>query len=104
MCLHSVAHHSVLLCTALLSGAYKLVLSSDEEVFGGYKNLSKDSDGEHITKEGTYDNRPHSFLVYSPSRTVAVYAKSEWADKDADRKPQGIPGLGVKDLGAYYEY
>jgi 1,4-alpha-glucan branching enzyme len=33
-----------------------------------------------------------------------VYALAEWADKDADRKPMGVPGLGIKELGPYYEY
>lgn len=41
--------------------------------------------------------------VYAPSRTVVVYAPSEFADKDADRKPIGIPGLGVKELGPYFQ-
>lgn len=50
------------------------------------------------------DNRPNSIMVYAPSRTCAVYAPSEWADPEADRKPAGIPGLGVKELGPYYEY
>jgi hypothetical protein len=39
-----------------------------------------------------------------PSRTCSVYALAEWADKDADRKPMGVPGLGIKELGPYYEY
>jgi 1,4-alpha-glucan branching enzyme len=43
-------------------------------------------------------------MVYAPSRTCAVYAPSDWADPEADRKPAGIPGLGVKELGPYYEY
>ena len=54
--------------------------------------------------QGNHDNRPNSFLVYAPSRTCAVYGPSEWADPEADRKPAGIPGLGVKELGPYYEY
>jgi 1,4-alpha-glucan branching enzyme len=87
-----------------LPGSYRLVLSSDEEVFGGYRNLSKDSDGEHVAADGDYDRRPHSFLVYAPSRTCSVYAPAEWADADADRKPMGVPGLGVKELGPYFEY
>lgn len=85
-------------------GPYRLVLSSDEEVFGGWRNLSKETDGEHQTQGGNHDNRPNSFMVYAPSRTCAVYAPSEWADAEADRKPAGIPGLGVKELGPYYEY
>lgn len=83
-------------------GEYKVVLSSDEEVFGGYRNCTKDSDVTFTTNNGNYDNRPHSFLVYAPSRTVVAYGPAEWADKDADRKPYGIPGLGVKELGPYY--
>ena len=47
---------------------------------------------------------PHSPLpqVYAPSRTCVVYALAETADKDADKKPHGIPGLGIKDLGPYF--
>lgn len=41
--------------------------------------------------------------VYSPSRTVAVYAPSEFVDKDADRKEYGVPGLAVNGLGPYFE-
>ena len=40
--------------------------------------------------------------VYAPSRTCVVYAPAETADKDADLKPWGIPGLGIKELGPYY--
>lgn len=57
-----------------------------------------------IALQGQHDNRPNSFLVYAPSRTCAVYGPSEWADPEADRKPAGVPGLGVKELGPYYEY
>ena len=42
--------------------------------------------------------------VYAPSRTVVVYAPSEFCDKDADRKPTGVPGLAVKGLGPYYSF
>lgn len=86
------------------SGTYGLVLSSDEEVFGGWKNLSKETDGDHVSQGGNHDNRPNSFMVYAPSRTCAVYAPREWCDKDADRKPMGIPGLAIKELGPYYQY
>ncbi|PNH05198.1 1,4-alpha-glucan-branching enzyme 2-1, chloroplastic/amyloplastic [Tetrabaena socialis] len=84
------------------AGPYKIMLSSDEEVFGGYRNLTKDADAAFQTTAGNYDNRPFSFQVYAPARTVAVYGPAEWADKDADRKPHGIPGLGIKDLGPYF--
>ncbi|WIA23688.1 hypothetical protein OEZ85_000382 [Tetradesmus obliquus] len=85
-------------------GAYKLLLSSDEEVFGGWRNLSKETDGDHVSFGGDHDRRPNSFLVYAPSRTCAVYGPADWADPEADRKPAGVPGLGVKELGPYYEY
>nr|BAF98234.1 starch branching enzyme II [Parachlorella kessleri] len=85
-------------------GPYKVALSSDEEVFGGWRNVTKDNDVEFYTAEGNYDNRPHSLQVYAPSRTVVVYAPTEFCDKDADRTPVGIPGLSVKGLGPYYGF
>jgi len=42
-------------------GPYKIVLSSDETVFGGFNNCSKDYDVEYHTNEGNYDDRPYSF-------------------------------------------
>lgn len=82
----------------------QLVLSSDEAVFGGYENVSKKYNAEYVTSEGNYDNRPHSFQVYSTSRTVAVYAPAEFCDATADEDPDnGIPGLGVKGQGPYFE-
>jgi hypothetical protein len=54
--------------------------------------------------QGDHDRRPNSFLVYAPSRTCAVYGPADWADPEADRKPAGVPGLGIKELGPYYEY
>lgn len=85
-----------------LPGDYKLVLSSDEEPFGGYRNVTKESDVVFKSQSGNHDNRPNWIQVYAPSRTVAVYAPADFADKDADRKPHGIPGLGIKDLGPYF--
>jgi len=80
----------------------QVVLSSDEEVFGGYRNVSKDNDAVFVASNHNHDNRPASFQVYAPSRTCTVYALADTADKDADKKPHGIPGLGVKDLGPYF--
>ena len=54
-------------------------------------------------KDGDYCNRPKSFQVYAPSRTVAVYAPAKWVDSKADQRPTGVPGLGVMDRGPYYE-
>ncbi|GMH39251.1 hypothetical protein BSKO_07149 [Bryopsis sp. KO-2023] len=78
---------------------YKIVLSSDEPVFGGYNNVSKDYDVVYTPDEGNYDNRPFSFQVYATSRTVAVYAPAEYCDARGDSSPIGIPGLGVKSTG-----
>jgi Alpha amylase, C-terminal all-beta domain len=44
-------------------GPYKLVLSSDEEVFGGYKNVTKEADVEFYASQGDFDGRPLSFQV-----------------------------------------
>ena len=57
-----------------------------------------------VRTQDNHDNRPNSIMVYAPCRTCAVYGPSEWADPEADRKPAGVPGLGVKELGPYYEY
>ena len=77
-----------------------MALSSDEAVFGGYDNVSKKYDVDYQTDGGLYDNRPHSFLVYAPSRTVAVYAKSETCDAHADDLLTGISWPGRKGQGA----
>ena len=55
-----------------------MVLSSDEEAFGGYQNVTKNSDVEFAATGGSADGRPHSFMVYAPCRTVVVYAPSEY--------------------------
>jgi len=47
------------------STALQVVLSSDEPAFGGYSNVTKESDAVLSTDEGTYDNRPNSFQVRS---------------------------------------
>mmetsp|Transcript_22388 Transcript_22388/g.26980 ORF Transcript_22388/g.26980 Transcript_22388/m.26980 type:complete len:828 (-) Transcript_22388:660-3143(-) len=62
-------------------GKYKVVLNSDREEFGGWGNVSEDS--EFHTEEGHYDNRPHSFQVYTPSRTCVVYAHVPDAAQEA---------------------
>lgn len=56
-------------------GKYKIVLDSDEKKFGGYQRL--DSDALFFTEESWYDDRPHSFMVYTPCRTATVYALAE---------------------------
>ncbi|CAK7343392.1 unnamed protein product [Dovyalis caffra] len=59
----------------LKPGKYKVVLDSDDPLFGGFKRL--DHNAEYFSFDGWYDNRPHSFLVYAPSRTAVVYALVE---------------------------
>lgn len=80
----------------------QVVLSSDEEAFGGFRNITKDSDVTFYADQGNFDNRPHSMKVYAPSRTVVVYAPAKDCDKDADKKTWGVPGLGVNALGPYF--
>ena len=41
--------------------------------------------------------------VYSPCRTVTVFAPSEFVDPDADKDEYGVPGLAVRGLGPYFE-
>ncbi|KAH9738381.1 SBE2.2 [Citrus sinensis] len=59
----------------LKPGKYKIVLDSDDPLFGGYKRL--DHNAEYFSLEGWYDDQPHSFLVYAPSRTAVVYALAD---------------------------
>ncbi|DBA73542.1 TPA: hypothetical protein ACH3X2_001002 [Trebouxia sp. C0005] len=86
------------------AGSYKLMLSSDEESFGGFENLSKKYNTEFASSEADYDGRPHSIQVYVPSRTVGVYGPAEWGDPEADQHTWGIPGLGIKDRGPNFAY
>ncbi|KAH7372698.1 hypothetical protein KP509_17G017100 [Ceratopteris richardii] len=56
-------------------GKYKIALDSDAKEFGGFQRLEKEA--AFFTQEGWFDERPHSFLVYTPCRTVVVYALVE---------------------------
>ncbi|MBA0776619.1 hypothetical protein Gotri_011586 [Gossypium trilobum] len=56
-------------------GKYKIVLDSDDLLFGGFNRLNHDV--EFFSTEGWYDNRPRSLLVYAPNRTAVVYALVE---------------------------
>ncbi|AED90637.1 1, 4-alpha-glucan branching enzyme protein soform SBE2.2 precursor [Arabidopsis thaliana] len=53
-------------------GKYKIVLDSDDPLFGGFNRL--DRKAEYFTYDGLYDERPCSFMVYAPCRTAVVYA------------------------------
>ena len=79
-------------------GQYKVALSSDEGVFGGWSNVSKWNEASFQAYEGDFDNRPCSMQVYAPSRTAVVYAPAEWCDAENET----IPGLGVKGTGPYF--
>ncbi|KAL6899842.1 hypothetical protein ACP4OV_006500 [Aristida adscensionis] len=56
-------------------GKYKVALDSDAGMFGGFGRIHHDA--EHFTTDCAHDNRPHSFLVYTPSRTCVVYAPAD---------------------------
>lgn len=85
-----------------LPDPYKIVLSSDEPVFGGFNNVSKDYNTTFTPSKQSYDDRSYSFTIYAPSRSVVVYAPAKTADPRADSKPKGVPGLGVLDCGPYF--
>ncbi|KAF5747820.1 Starch branching enzyme 2.1 isoform 1 [Tripterygium wilfordii] len=59
----------------LKPGKYKIVLDSDDPLFGGFNRI--DHDSEHFSHEGFYDSRPNSILVYAPCRTAVVYSLEE---------------------------
>uniref|UniRef100_A0A2N9G2W4 Alpha-amylase/branching enzyme C-terminal all beta domain-containing protein n=1 Tax=Fagus sylvatica TaxID=28930 RepID=A0A2N9G2W4_FAGSY len=63
----------------LKPGKYKIVLDSDDTLFGGFNRI--DHSAEYFTfspeQDGRYDDRPHSLLVYAPCRTAVVYALAE---------------------------
>lgn len=56
----------------LKPGMYKVVLDSDAGLFGGFGRIHHTA--EHFTSDCQHDNRPHSFSVYTPTRTCVVYA------------------------------
>ncbi|KAK6139989.1 hypothetical protein DH2020_026263 [Rehmannia glutinosa] len=59
----------------LKPGKYKVVLDSDDPLFGGFSRINHEA--EYFTFEGWHDDRPRSFLIYAPSRTAVVYALAE---------------------------
>lgn len=64
-----------------LPGKYRVVLDSDAFDFGGLGRVGHDVDhfsqpeGEPGKPETNFNDRPHSMMVLSPSRTVVVYAR-----------------------------
>ncbi len=87
--------------------ALQVVLSSDEAVFGGWRNASKEHDVEYATASDDHDGRPHSFTVYAPSRTVAVYAPAQYCDAKARARyklcpyPNYNPIVPAQYMGAF---
>ncbi|KAF7287787.1 hypothetical protein GWI33_003418 [Rhynchophorus ferrugineus] len=57
------------------SGAYKIVLNSDEKQFGGFERIDS-SVLAHVNNEG-YSGRRHSLQVYIPSRTCICLVSAE---------------------------
>jgi len=70
---------------------YKIVLNSDREIFGGWENVNEEA--EFFADDFGVDGRPHSFMVYAPSRTVVVYGPADYADpldELCDENPSAI--------------
>ncbi|CAN6438715.1 unnamed protein product [Victoria cruziana] len=59
----------------LKPGKYKVVLDSDDNLFGGFNRI--DHNARYFTTDGWFDDRPNSMLVYTPCRTAVVYALCE---------------------------
>ena len=55
------------------AGSYRVVLSSDDEMFGGHKRI--DCSVEHRTFEEGYAGRRRHMCLYIPCRTAQVLAK-----------------------------
>jgi len=58
-------------------GKYRIVLNSDQPEFGGFDNVR--SDVEFFATDKPHENRPASFQVYAPARTLVVYALEDVA-------------------------
>lgn len=72
----------------LKPGKYKIVLDSDESLFGGFNRLNHTA--EYFTSEGWYDDRPRSFLVYAPCRTAVVYALVDGVESEPVELSVGV--------------
>ncbi|CAF5124492.1 unnamed protein product, partial [Rotaria sp. Silwood1] len=54
------------------SGKYRIVLNSDAKLFDGHERINNEQ--IFSTENIKWDDRPFSFRVYTPSRTVFVLA------------------------------
>ena len=52
--------------------SYKVVLDSDWAEFDGHNRIDRGT--EFFTSDWAHNSRPYSMKVYSPSRSVQVYA------------------------------
>lgn len=59
----------------LEAGKYKLILSSDDEKFGGFDRIDKSI--SYYTEPLENNKSKHQLLVYTPSRTALVFEKQE---------------------------
>ena len=69
-----------------------MVLSSDDEAFGGYRNVCKDNDVSFHSHEGGHDNRPNWIQVGEGSREGGA-RKGE-----GGRPPQLDPNIGRRGV------
>lgn len=54
-------------------GTYKIVLSSDDEIFGGFNRV--DTRLSHFSCNENHAGREHIIKTYLPSRTAFVFAR-----------------------------
>ncbi len=55
------------------AGKYRVALDTDSVVFDGQR---VDPGSEFITTPGDWDGRSHSLMVYTPSRSALVLART----------------------------
>jgi hypothetical protein len=60
---HLLRKDAAFLSVVVSSLIFQVVMSSDEGVFGGWRNVAKDSNVEFHTVEADFDGRPNSFQV-----------------------------------------
>ncbi|XP_073390436.1 1,4-alpha-glucan-branching enzyme, chloroplastic/amyloplastic isoform X2 [Physcomitrium patens] len=78
---HSTNTYPELKVGCEIPGNYRICLDSDAAEFGGHSRVDHEvnhctnPEGEPGKPETGYNNRPHSFMVMSPSRSCQVYHK-----------------------------
>jgi 1,4-alpha-glucan branching enzyme len=58
-----------------IPGKYRICLDSDAGEFGGHSRVDHNVDHFTNPEPNSFNNRPHSFMVMSPSRSCQVYYK-----------------------------